>query len=200
MADTTLETTYDGYVNRHQDVHGVEPTYEIVDNALIKIGFQNIDDVEDVWRGFADFALSLPTGATVTKVELIITSNSVAGTPTIDITKMRAVASSYAAANLFAEISFNVAYLTSQNLTTLQQYTLDLGSQAVTDLNAHNTWLSVGIKETNESSSGSIMNFKSLEDATAGNRPQLKVTYTVPSVGGSPTGGVAYSGGGGFIF
>lgn len=200
MTNTT-ESVYDGYAQYSFSPHGSDPTYTIVDNTVINVLYSYLGNETTGNDGFIDFVPSLPVGATVTKVELIITTGAIskydeAYSLLVDIKRMTALASSYSASNLMAAIFYNTAYLANQDLTTLQQYTLDLGSGAVTDLNAHKTWFSLGIRLTNLINES--IDFKSRNDATPVNRPQLKVTYT--DAGGSPTGGVAYSGGGGFIF
>jgi hypothetical protein len=133
---------------------------------------------------FADTS-SLPAGATITKVELTLFWQSLTDSSRDTIFYQQASQySSYGTAeDLFNGLDDGSVYV--QGLYTAALDTpivVDLGSQAITDLQGHLTWFGVGILIDESSppvSTESKVYYSNDSDTTDHNvRPYLTVTYT----------------------
>jgi hypothetical protein len=185
MATANFNTVYDGDIKYSLSPHGAEPGYtRTVDGSVIRTQNYALEGNSriDTWRSFADFTISLPAGAVVSKVELSVYTDTSLGTVNNKVGRLAALASSYGDAILYG-LCGDYTYLTEQNLTVTGWHTLNLGATAVSDLISHPTWFSVVLSLQTENNSlipGNYVYFRSLE-YTGSYAPYLTITYTVPS-------------------
>lgn len=195
MATDDFSPVYDGYVRYRKGCEESPPEY-IDWNSIPWIWASTEDDswtdmgtptpYVAIRRGYAFFdTSSLPAGAVVTKVELnlygSVLMNSARDTY---FYQQAAQYGSYSdAEDLFDGLDDGSLYTQGayDNIAALN--TIDLGSQAVTDLNSHISWFGVGVLIDEQSpTSGSQDKVYYSEDSNTDEndyRPYLTVTYTV---------------------
>ena len=111
-------------------------------------GGVQLDVDTNIKRGFIEFALSLPGGAVVDKVQIVYRTAAANGNKhnLYKMTVQPSTQPNNAAGNeaIYNDISAQTLYLQSSVLTDNTWYTYNLGAQAVTDINSHISWFSVG--------------------------------------------------------
>ncbi|MBI3572717.1 MAG: LysM peptidoglycan-binding domain-containing protein [Candidatus Kerfeldbacteria bacterium] len=145
------------------------------------------------YRSALKFSLSsVPVGATITKVELL-TFVTTAEAGTVRFVHISGDApDTLSASNLYDGIPTTGTYTSVSNWNTSSAKTVDLGSSAVTDAQGQiGSNYAVGINaSTTTDTPGQI---GSQDSSTGGNRPVLRITYTLPPQAPTNTGHASIS-------